>query len=241
MRSGAKVAIVGGAFVVVAGGVGYGGWNLYNGLTGGGGGDGVSTRSAPKKTGPPSADEVEETAKDFLAAWAAGDGPGAAEQTNNAADAGPLLTGYSDDAHVTKAVITPGTAVGAKVPFTVEATVTYEGKSKPWSYASELTVVRGLTTGRALVDWSPSVLHPKLVKGAALTTAKASAPPIQAVDRKGAELTEEKYPSLGPVLDALREKYGADAGGTPGIELAVTSADANAPDRTLLTLTGSSG
>lgn len=240
MRSGAKVAVVGGVFLVVAGGVGYGGYNLYNGLTGGDGGGGgayAKSASAPKKTGPPSADEVDKAAKDFLAAWVGGNAPQAAQLTNNAVEAAPLLGGYREQARVSKAVITPGTAVGARVPFTVSATVTYEGKSKPWSYASELTVVRGQTTGRALVDWSPTVVHPKLTKGDSLATDKATTPPIKAVDRNGVELAAEKYPSLGPVLDQLRKKYGEDAGGTPGIELAIKSADQNVPDQTLLTLT----
>ncbi|MFI2368509.1 penicillin-binding transpeptidase domain-containing protein [Streptomyces sp. NPDC018833] len=237
MRSGAKVAVVGGVFAVVATGVGYGGWNLYNGLTGSGTDDGVTTRSAPKETGPPGADEVEKTAKDFLAAWAAGDGPTAAQLTNNAAEAEPLLTGYSEDAHVTGAVIEPGAAVGTKVPFTVNATVNFQGVSRSWSYSSELTVVRGLTTGRPLVDWQPSVVHPELTKGTSLVTEGASAPPIKAVDKDGVELTKEKYPSLGTVLDQLRKKYGAKAGGTAGVELVITSEDPNVPDSTLLTLT----
>ncbi|MET7615903.1 penicillin-binding transpeptidase domain-containing protein [Streptomyces sp. NPDC005408] len=238
MRSGAKVAAVGGVFIVVAGGVGYGGYNLYNGLTGhGDGGSDTKSASAPKKTGPPSAEEIDQAAKDFLAAWASGNAPEAAQLTNNAAEAQPLLAGYRDQAHVSAAVITPGAAVGAKVPFTVKATVTYEGQSKPWSYASELTVVRGLTTGRALVDWAPTVVHPKLTKDATLRTDQASAPPIKAVDRKGRELTKEKYPSLGPVLDSLRKKYGEAAGGTAGIELVVASTNESTPDQTLLTLT----
>ncbi|MFJ3103123.1 penicillin-binding transpeptidase domain-containing protein [Streptomyces sp. NPDC086835] len=244
MRSGVKVGITAGAFVVVASGVGYGGYNLYNGLTGSGGGGGASTKAASgeKRSGPPSADEIEETATEFLAAWAAGKGPEAARLTNNQAEAEPLLTGFTERAHVSKAVIKAGRATGASVPFTVEATVTYEGKSKPWSYASKLTVVRGLTTGRALVDWQPSVVHPELTAGASLVTAEAAAPQIKAFDDNGVELSEEKFPSLGPVLDALRKEYGDKVGGTPGIELAITSADANVPDRSLLTLTeGKSG
>jgi hypothetical protein len=239
MRSGAKVAVVGGVFLMVAGGVGYSGYNLYTGLTGGNGGGGTNARtaSAPMKSGPPSADEVEETAKDFLAAWAGGRAPEAAQLTNNAAEAEPLLAGYTEQARVSAAVITPGVAVGAKVPFTVEATVTYEGQSKPWSYSSELTVVRGLTTGRPLVNWVPTVVHPMLTKGAVLKTEEASAPPIKAVDRKDRELTKEKYPSLGPVLDALRKKYGKDVGGTAGIELVIASANEATADQTLLTLT----
>ncbi|QNP63738.1 penicillin-binding transpeptidase domain-containing protein [Streptomyces genisteinicus] len=238
MRSGAKVAVVGGVFAVVATGVGYGGWNLWNGITGGDdGGGGVSTQSAPKKTGPPDAEEIEKTAADFLAAWASGEGATAAQLTNNAAVAEPLITGYSASAHVTKAVIEPGEAVGAKVPFTVKATVEYAGVSKPWSYSSSLTVVRGLTTGRPLVDWQPTVVHPELTEGASLVTSEASAPPIRAVDKDGVELTEEKFPSLKGVLAELRQKYGAKAGGVAGVELAITSADRTVPDKNLLTLT----
>jgi cell division protein FtsI/penicillin-binding protein 2 len=57
------------------------------------------------------------------------------------------------------------------------------------------------------------------------------------VDRKDRELTKEKYPSLGPILDSLRKKYGEDAGGTAGVELAIASTNESTPDRTLLTLT----
>ena len=59
----------------------------------------------------------------------------------------PLLTSFGDAAHITGVKITPGTANGATVPYTVRATVSYGGKSKPLTYKSELTVVRGKTTG----------------------------------------------------------------------------------------------
>lgn len=132
--------------------------------------------------------------------------------------------------------ITPGTPSGGRVPFSVAATVSYEGKSKPLSYKSELTVVRGDTTGRALVDWQPTVLHPDLAEGDSLVTGEAASPPIEAVDRNGTVLSKEKYPSLGPILDQLREKYGETAGGTPGVELAIRSSDEEAGDKTLVTL-----
>jgi cell division protein FtsI/penicillin-binding protein 2 len=122
------------------------------------------------------------------------------------------------------------------VPYTVKAKVAYDGKSEPLSYRSELKVVRGLTTGRALVDWQPSVVHPELKKDDTLVTEKSATPPIEAVGRDGSELTKEKYPSLGPVLDALRDKYGEQAGGTPGIELVVRHNGDGAPDTPLLTL-----
>ncbi|MFJ7948082.1 penicillin-binding transpeptidase domain-containing protein [Streptomyces sp. NPDC096354] len=237
MRSGAKFAVIGGVFVLVVGGVGYGAYNVLDGL-GGGGGDGSDGRpaSAAVKTGPPSKAEISETSKKFLEAWAAGEAADASQLTNNATEAEPALSGYSAQAHVTKAVITPGPATGTTVPFTVKATVSYEGKSKPWSYSSELTVVRGLTTGRALVDWKPSVIHPDLADGESLKTGEASAPSIEALDHNGKVLTKEKYPSLGPILDALREKYGAKVGGTAGIETWIESTGEDTPDQTLLTL-----
>ncbi|MGW4228503.1 penicillin-binding transpeptidase domain-containing protein [Streptomyces sp. NPDC004980] len=234
MRSGVKVAVVGGAFVLVAGGIGYGAYSVVGG--GGDGGTEAEAASAEVRTGPPSESEIAETSKDFLKAWASGDAAAASLLTNNEDVAQPLLAGFATDAHVTKAVITPGAAVGAKVPYTVKATVSYEGKTKPWSYASELTVVRGLTTGKALVDWQPTVIHPQLAEGATLRTGESSTAAIEAVDRNGKVLDKETYPSLGPILDTLREKYGAEAGGSPGIETWIEPADEVLPDTTLLTL-----
>ncbi|MEU6620701.1 penicillin-binding transpeptidase domain-containing protein [Streptomyces litmocidini] len=235
MRSGAKVAIVGGVFAVVAGGVGYGGYNLWNGITGGETSVGAKAGDAPK-TGPLSADEVTTTAKDFLAAWAAGEPERAAQLTNDPVTAGSAVAAYREGAGVSKAVITPGTPVGTRVPFTVRATVTYEDVSKDWSYASELTVVRGRTTGRPLVKWQPTVLHPKLTAAGTLRTGVAKTAPVKAVDRNGVELTAEKYPSLGPVLDQLRRRYGTKVDGTTGVETWIESGGGTVADTPLLVL-----
>ncbi|RBL87277.1 penicillin-binding protein, partial [Streptomyces cavourensis] len=66
MRSGAKVAVVGGVFVLVAGGVGYAAYDTLGGD--GGGSDNVASRNATPevKTGPPSAEEIAETSKGFF-------------------------------------------------------------------------------------------------------------------------------------------------------------------------------
>ncbi|MFB7049747.1 penicillin-binding transpeptidase domain-containing protein [Streptomyces microflavus] len=236
MRSGAKVAVIGGAFVLVAGGIGYGAYSMLGDTGGGGGGRQSASESSKVKTGPPSAEEIAETSKGFFDAWAAGDASAAALLTNNEAGAEPVLASYGGDAHIGKVKITPGPAVGTKVPYTVKATVAYEGKSKPISYVSKLTVVRGLTTGKALVDWEPTVVHPQLTEGATLKTGESSMPAIEAVDRNGTVLTKEKYPSLGPILDTLRQKYGENSGGLAGIETWIEPADASEPDVNLLTL-----
>ncbi|MEG8279383.1 penicillin-binding transpeptidase domain-containing protein [Streptomyces sp. AHA2] len=232
MGKGVKAAVIGGVFAVMVGGAGYGAYNILGALDG----DGVGGVAAEKKSGPPGEDEVEETTREFFAAWEKGEAARAASYTNNDADAGRLLSAFADDAHITGVRVTPGRAKGTTVPYTVEAKVSYGGKSGPLTYRSRLKVVRGLTTGRALVDWQPSVVHPELRKDDTLVTGQSEDPPVEALGRDGSKLTKEEYPSLGPVLDALREKYGEKAGGSPGIELVVRHAGGSAPDTPLLTL-----
>ncbi|MFH8936794.1 penicillin-binding transpeptidase domain-containing protein [Streptomyces griseosporeus] len=235
MRKGVKAAIVGSVFAVMVGGAGYGAYNVVSALNGDGGSG--ASGPAPVRTGPPSGDEVRETSTAFFAAWAKGQAAQAASYTDNATMAEPLLASYGQSAHITGVRITPGAVNGASVPFTVKATVSYGGKSKPLAYSSSLRVVRGVTTGRALVDWAPSVVHPQLRNmNDTLVTGESAAPAIEAVDRDGKVLTKEKYPSLGPILDELRQKYGDKAGGTPAVELSVHHADRSTADTTLLTL-----
>ncbi|MFF4032232.1 penicillin-binding transpeptidase domain-containing protein [Streptomyces sviceus] len=231
MAKGVKVAVVSTVFAVMVGGAGYGAYNFVSALSD----DGSGGVGDAKRSGPPTEDEIKETSKDFFAAWQKGDAASAAALTNNNAAAEALLADYKTDAHIGDVRITPGRATGATVPYRVKATVSYDGKSKPLAYSSKLTVVRGVTTGKALVDWQPSVVYPKLQRDDRLVTGESANPAIEAVDRGGKVLTKEKYPSLGPVLDALREKYGDKAGGTPGIELVIKHPD-QSPDTSLLTL-----
>ncbi|MFF1652533.1 penicillin-binding transpeptidase domain-containing protein [Streptomyces sp. NPDC058255] len=234
MRKGAKAAVIGSVFAVMVGGAGYGAYNVVTAVSGDGGSG--ASGPAPVKTGPPSSAEVKETSRAFFAAWEQGDAAKAAAYTTYATNAEALLAGYRTDAHLTGVKITPGAPTGATVPFSVEATVSYDGKSKPFSYDSELTVVRGETTGKALVGWKPSVVHPDLKEGDTLVTGESANPAIEAVDRNNVVLTKEKYPSLGPILDALRDKYGDTAGGTPGVELAIRHGSEETGDTTLVTL-----
>ncbi|KOV93938.1 penicillin-binding transpeptidase domain-containing protein [Streptomyces sp. NRRL B-3648] len=217
MRKGVKAGVIAGVCVTLLGGAGYGLYNVASALNGDGGPGGA----APVRTGPPSGSEVKEATGAFFAAWQKGDAATAASYTNFPESARQLLTAYSGDAHIGKVRITPGPATGDTVPFTVRATVSYHGASRPLSYRSTLTVVRGETSHRALVDWQPSVVHPRLRKGDTLTTGESAAPEIEPVDRDGRVLTRVKYPSLGPVLDELRKRYGDKTGGRPGVELVI--------------------
>lgn len=237
MRRGVKTAFVGGVFALVAGGAGFAGYETLGGDSDGAGLGGAD--AAPLNasgSGEVTAEEVERTSRDFLAAWARGDADAAGTLTDDPAAAAEALRGFRETGHVENAVVTPGASSGATVPYTVKATISFEGHEKELAYASELTVVRGKSSGRALVDWRPAVLHPKLIEGATLRTGEAKRSSIQAVDREGRELTAEEYPSLAPVLDTLRTRYAGGAAGEPGVETWIEPADADAPNLTLLTL-----
>ncbi|MFE0946153.1 penicillin-binding transpeptidase domain-containing protein [Streptomyces mutabilis] len=235
-----RPAVIGSVAAVVVAGAGFGAYAMY----GAGGGDTDRTTSAAAgekvKSGPLTAAEVTSTAQRFLTAWQKGDVAGAAAATDDAEAAKALLTGYTKDARVKDVTLTPGTPAGERVPFSVKATVAHEETSKPLAYDSALTVVRRAGDGEPRVDWHAAVVHPELKDGDRLVTGEAGDPPVKALDRDGTELTAAKYPSLGTVLDGLREKYGEKAGGTPGIELRVVrgkeSKAAKASDKTLLEL-----
>ncbi|WP_326775347.1 penicillin-binding transpeptidase domain-containing protein [Streptomyces sp. NBC_01445] len=237
-RKKANAAVIGGVVAVVVLGAGVSAYALFSG-------DSDRTTAADDKprikTGPVTAAEVRTAADRFLTAWAAGDTAKAAAATDDATAATAALTSYGKDAHLSGVKLTPGKRAGAKMPFAVSATVAYGGKSKPFAYGSELTVVRRVKDGKPLVGWQASVVHPDLKDGDRLVTGAAGDPPIKATDRSGNELTAAEYPSLGTVIDGLREKYGKKAGGTAGIELRVVHKDSgkeseHTPDKTLVTL-----
>ncbi|MER7051677.1 penicillin-binding transpeptidase domain-containing protein [Streptomyces sp. NPDC000351] len=237
-----KPAVVGSVAAVVVAGAGFGAYAVYGGQAGGD--DTARTTAAAAgekaKSGPLSAAEVTSTAQGFLTAWQRGDVAGAAAATDDAGAAKALLTGWTKDARVKDATFTAGVPAAEKVPFSVKATVAHEKTAEPLAYDSALTVVRRAGDGEPRVDWHASVVHPELKDGDKLVTGEAGAPPVKALDRDGAEITAAKYPSLGTVLDGLREKYGEKGGGTPGVELRVVrgkeSKAAKASDKTLLEL-----
>jgi hypothetical protein len=231
MRSGAKVAVIGGVFAAMVGAAGYGAYSLVGGSGDTSSGNPLSVsapddKPSPVKTGPPSAAEVQTTTREFLAAWAAGDADLAASFTDNSEAAAAALTGYREDAHISDVTLEAGTPTGSTVPFSVTAVVSYEEKKATWTYESELTVTRGKTTGEPLVDWQASVVHPDLRRGDSLKTGEAEAPPIKALDRNGTELTEKEHPALRGVLSSLRKRYGDKSGGEAPVELWISRAGA---------------
>ncbi|MFD0415847.1 penicillin-binding transpeptidase domain-containing protein [Streptomyces sp. NPDC127108] len=225
-RKKAHPAVLGGAAVAIVCGVGVTAYALS-------GGDDGKSDGKTVATGPPTAAEVRTTTRAFLTAWEKGDVAGAAALTDDRKAARAALTAYREEAKVSAVRLKPGkpaTRKSAKVPFKAAATISYGGKDKRYAYDSTLSVARRAADGRVLVSWQPSVVHPELRDGDRLVTGPAGVPPIKAVDRDGGPLTAAKYPSLGTVLDGLREKFGKEAGGKAGVELRVVRADAKPDD-----------
>lgn len=241
-RRNTKPAVIGGTIAVVVAVAGFGVYALYDGGAAAHDGTRTTSTGADQKakdvpSGPLSATEVTTTAQTFLTAWQQGKVAAAAAATDDSAAAATLLTGYTKNAHIKDVTLTPGTVTGDKVPFTVKGTVTYKDTSKPLTYDSALTVVRRKADGKPLVDWQSAVVHPDLQDGDTLVTGESGTPPVKAVDRDGGELTQDKYPSMGTVLDGLREKYGKTAGGKAGVELRVVRGKSSkSSDKTLLEL-----
>ncbi|AKN72461.1 penicillin-binding protein [Streptomyces sp. PBH53] len=234
-----RPAVLGGMIAVVVGGAGFGVYALYGGAAAD---ERTDTTAGHRtvRTGPLTAAEVRTAATRFLTAWQQGRVTEAAAATDDPLAAGKLLTGYAKDARLKDVKLTPGKAKGATVPFSVKATVAYRKLSKPFTYGSSLTVVRRTSDGEPLVDWHSAVLHPDLRDGDRLVTGESGTPPVKALDRNGGELTTAAYPSLGTVLDGLREKYGKEAGGSAGVELRVVRGKAakaaKQSDKTLVEL-----
>ncbi|MER7094738.1 penicillin-binding transpeptidase domain-containing protein [Streptomyces althioticus] len=237
-RRNMRPVVIGAAMAVLMGGAGYGAYALVEGA-GRDGGDSAS-QAETVKSGPLTAEEVTAAAGKFLTAWQSGQVAEAAAATDDPVAAKAALASYVKDARVRDLALTPGAPARDSVTFAVKGTVSYEQTTKPLTYDSTLTVVRRAGDGEPRVDWRPSVLHPELREGDRLVTGEAGTPPVKALDRDGGELTTEKYPSLGSVLDGLREKYGEKAGGEAGVELRVVRGEASKKaelaDTTLLEL-----
>ncbi|MFR9673479.1 penicillin-binding transpeptidase domain-containing protein [Streptomyces sp. TR06-5] len=188
-------------------------------------------------SGPPTAAETRKAAGKFLAAWSAGEIRRAAGLTDDRAAALEVLTSFREDAHVEKLDVTPsGKPKDGSLPFGVEARIVYEEQKGDWSYDSAVHVVRKKATGKVVVAWNPTILHPELKDGRTIETGEGGDPPLKALDRNGTEITKEQHPALSGVLADLRTRYGDEAGGEPGIETRVLDAEGEETGTTLLTL-----
>ncbi|MFC7218795.1 penicillin-binding transpeptidase domain-containing protein [Streptomyces polyrhachis] len=173
---------------------------------------------------PLGAGEIRTVADAFLADWAAGRPARAAALTDDPVAAKAALAGYASGAGVLRVAIAPAAPRGREVPYAVTAQVRGGDAKAPWTYDSRLTVVRDAKSGKALVHWTPSVLHPKLQAGERLRTGAAQGPPVRLLDRTGAELDTAAFPSLSTIAVNVRNRYGLRAGVSGPVEIWVVPA-----------------
>ncbi|MEU1308059.1 penicillin-binding transpeptidase domain-containing protein [Streptomyces cinnamoneus] len=151
-------------------------------------------------------------ARAFLADWAAGRMKEAGSRTTSPQQAERTLRNFTAGLEIGKPALTAATATTAQagtvtVPFTANMPVTGLGT---WTYTSKLPL-RRQQDGTWKVDWTLSLVHPKLNSTDKFRLERDGVGAVEATGRGGAPLSGSTYPSLGPVLAQL----GKAAGGGP--------------------------
>ncbi|MEE4419304.1 penicillin-binding transpeptidase domain-containing protein [Streptomyces bugieae] len=150
----------------------------------------------------------------FLADWAAGRLPAAAGRTTSPTTAQHVLRNFTAGLDIRRPTLTvAATPIRAEddtvdVPFTATMPIADLGT---WTYRSKLPL-RQQGDGSWKVDWSLSVVHPRL-SGAKRFHLEREAPVAtpDVTDRKGASLSGARFPSLSPVLNQLDPGTGGGA------------------------------
>ncbi|MGW1176712.1 penicillin-binding transpeptidase domain-containing protein [Kitasatospora sp. NPDC002543] len=170
---------------------------------------GPGTPKAAETPDPAAAAE----AQAFLADWAGGRLDSAASRTTDPAKAQEVLRNFTAGLDLGKPELTPEPAGlqddhSVKVAFTAKMPVTGLGT---WTYRSELPV-RKQEGGAWKVDWSMSLVHPRLSDSAKFRLDREDTSPPKVTDRNGAALTGDALPSLRPVLAQLTKGGSAPRG-----------------------------
>ncbi|MER6302433.1 penicillin-binding transpeptidase domain-containing protein [Kitasatospora sp. NPDC001539] len=214
-RSGARRAVlvaVGGVFAALVGVGGYGAYNLVSAVSGGSPGDGGGRPAAATGAAqqPPSAEQAEAVAKEFLAAWGRGDFTVAGGMTDRPEAARAALAAFHEGVPAKTLTLTgtgpapAGTPSEPAVGFKVRAE--FDSTPDAWEYDSVMGVMRA-ADGRMLVRWAPSVVHPKLGAGRTIGVRPLANPVSKPTDRKGRPL--DAFPSLRSVLPQIAPADGA--------------------------------
>ncbi|MFJ3788590.1 penicillin-binding transpeptidase domain-containing protein [Kitasatospora sp. NPDC090091] len=220
---------------------GYGAYNLVNAVSDGSRGDGdhpESTAVAAMAQQPPTAEEADAVARQFLAAWGRGDVTAAAALTNRQETARSALSAFREALKPRSFAATgtgpapSGTPSEPAVGFRVKAE--FEGAAGAWEYDGALSVVRA-ADGRAVVRWAPNVIHPHLDTGETIGVRLLPTPVVKPTDRNGKPL--DAFPSLKSVLPQIAPPAGADSVG--GQAVVISDGTAKAPEQ-LFVLTPSS-
>jgi hypothetical protein len=154
-------------------------------------------------------------ARAFLADWSSGRLPDAAARTTRPDRARQVLHGFTAGLDIGRPRLTAGaprdTGDGAvTVPFTARMPVTGLGT---WTYTSALPL-REQGDGAWKVDWTLSLVHPRLSDARKFRLDREETAPVRALDRDGGTLSADSHPSLAPVLAQLAG--GPDGGGPRG-------------------------
>ncbi|MFI9150513.1 penicillin-binding transpeptidase domain-containing protein [Streptomyces sp. NPDC053367] len=152
--------------------------------------------------GPDPAAEAQ--ARAFLADWSANRLPSAAARTTRPGTAQEVLDSFTDGLDIEGPEFTTAGPVEngdgtVTVPFTARMPVTGLGI---WSYRSALPL-REQDDGSWKVDWTLSLIHPRLSGTAKFRLEREEARSVEATDRHGALLSADRHPSLSPVLAHL--------------------------------------
>ncbi|MET8543297.1 penicillin-binding transpeptidase domain-containing protein [Kitasatospora sp. NPDC004799] len=203
----------GGVFTALLAVGGYGAYNVLNAVTDNGpsgGGHQAAGAAASTPQEPPTAEQAESAAKEFLAAWSRGDVAAAAALTDHPETARAALATFKEQVGARSLALTGTGRAQADTPsepalgFRVKAE--FEGTPDAWEYDSVLSFVRS-PDGKPVVRWKPSVIHPKLAAGKSIGVKALPDPVSKPTDRKGRPL--DAFPSLRAILPQIGPPDGA--------------------------------
>ncbi|MEU6234757.1 penicillin-binding transpeptidase domain-containing protein [Kitasatospora sp. NPDC047058] len=186
---------------------GYGAYNVVNAVTNGSPGDGdhrdaTATTAAAQQ--PPTAEQADAVAKEFLAAWGRGDVAAAAALTDRQDTSRAALSAFREAVKARSFALTgtgPAPAATPSEPtLGFHAKAEFEGSAGAWEYDGALSVVR-VPDGRAVVRWSSNVIHPHLDTGETIGVRALPNPVVKPTDRNGKPL--DAFPSLRTVLPKI--------------------------------------
>ncbi|MFC9680537.1 penicillin-binding transpeptidase domain-containing protein [Streptomyces sp. NPDC056948] len=172
-----------------------------------------------RDTGPDPA--AGKQARAFLADWAAGRLPSAAGRTTSPGAAQRVLDSFTAGLEITKPALKAKAKAATEaedgtvtVPFTARMPVTGLGT---WTYESKLPL-RQRSDGTWKVDWTLSVVHPRLSGTEKFRLEREETKPPEVIDRQGTALSGDELPSLAPLMTRLGGD-GTDTGARGAIHL----------------------
>jgi Penicillin binding protein transpeptidase domain/NTF2-like N-terminal transpeptidase domain len=148
--------------------------------------------------------EATARARAFLSDWAAGRTSQAAQLTSSPGEAERVLRSFTVGLDISEPTLTPAAATVGEdgtvtVPFTAKMPVADLGT---WTYTSALHL-RRRGDDAWKVDWTLSLVHPKLSSTEKFHLKREDTGAPEVVDRKGAVLPDDMRASLSPVLAQL--------------------------------------